>query len=116
MELKGEAKLLRVFLGETDRVQHGPLYDVIVRDAKSAGLAGATVWRGIEGFGATSRIRTARILDLSGDLPVIVEIVDREDKIDSFLPHLHDLFESSGCGGLVTIEKVQIIKYTPGKG
>lgn len=115
MELRGEAKLLRIFLGETDKVQRGPLCDVIVRDAKSAGLAGATVWRGIEGFGATSRIRTARILDLSGDLPVIVEIVDQEDKIDSFLPHLHDLFELSGCGGLVTLEKVQIIKYTHGK-
>jgi uncharacterized protein len=114
MELKGEAKLLRIFLGESDKSKHAPLYDVIVRNAKDAELAGATVWRGIEGFGAASRIRTSRILDLSTDLPIIVEIVDLEEKIDRFLPTLHDLFESTGCGGLVTIEKVQIIKYTHG--
>jgi len=115
MELKGEAKLLRIFLGESDKVRHTPLYESIVRYAKDAGLAGATVWRGIEGFGATSRIRTSRILDLSTDLPVIVEIVDHEGRIDQFLPKLHDLFESVGCGGLITIEKVQIIKYSPAK-
>ena len=115
MELKGEAKLLRIFLGESDKAKHTPLYDVIVREAKDMGLAGATVWRGIEGFGATSRIRTSRILDLSTDLPIIVEIVDLEEKIDRFLPKLHDLFESVGCGGLITIEKVQIIKVYPRK-
>jgi uncharacterized protein len=115
MELKGEAKLLRIFLGESDKVKHAPLYDVIVREARDMGLAGTTVWRGIEGFGATSRIRTSRILDLSTDLPIIVEIVDLEERIDRFLPKLHDLFESTGCGGLITIEKVQIIKYTHGK-
>ena len=112
MELRGEAKLLRMFLGESDKARHAPLYEVIVREAKNAGLAGATVWRGIEGFGATSRIRTSRILDLSTDLPVVIEIVDLEEKIDGFLPTLHELFESSGCGGLITLEKVQIIKYT----
>ncbi len=97
------------------QAKHAPLYEVIVKEAKNAGLAGATVWRGIEGFGAASRIRTSRILDLSTDLPIIVEIVDVEDKIDRFLPKLHDLFESVGCGGLITLEKVQIIKYTQGK-
>jgi uncharacterized protein len=112
MELKGEAKLLRIFLGESDKAKHTPLYDVIVREARDMGLAGTTVWRGIEGYGATSRIRTSRILDLSTDLPIIVEIVDLEEKIDRFLPKLHDLFESVGCGGLITLEKVQIIKYT----
>jgi uncharacterized protein len=116
MELKGEAKLLRIFLGEADKVRHAALHEVIVREARAAGLAGATAWRGILGYGPTSRIRTARILDLSTDLPVIVEIVDREDKIDAVLPRLHDLFEAAGCGGLITIEKVQIIKYTHGKG
>jgi uncharacterized protein len=115
MELKGEAKLLRIFLGESDKAAHSPLYDVIVKQAKEAGLAGATVWRGIEGFGATSRIRTTRILDLSTDLPIIVEIVDYEERIDAFLPYLHDLFETLGCGGLMTLEKVQIIKYTSSK-
>lgn len=111
MELKGDAKLLRIFLGESDKAGHSCLHEVIVREARQAGLAGATAWRGVLGFGRTSRIRTARILDLSTDLPMIVEIVDREDRIDAFLPRLHDLFEAAQCGGLVTLEKVQIIKY-----
>jgi uncharacterized protein len=113
LELKGEAKLLRIFLGESDKAGHVPLYEAIVSHARRAGMAGATVWRGMEGFGATSRIRTTRILDFSTDLPIIAEIVDYENRVDAFLPHLHDLFEKSGCGGLITIEKVQIIKYTP---
>jgi len=111
MDLKKESQLLRIFLGEADKVQHSALYDVIVREARRLGLAGATVWRGVMGFGPTSRIRTARILDLSTDLPIIVEIVDAEEKIDQFLPVLHDLFESAGCGGLVTVEKVTVIRY-----
>ena len=116
MELKTEAQLLRIFLGEADTVHHSALFDVIVREARRIGLAGATVWRGIEGFGPTSRIRTARILDLSTDLPVIVEIADVEEKISSFLPVLHDLFEFAGCGGLVTVENVSVISYMHGKG
>lgn len=115
MELKTDAKLLRIFAGETDKVGHTALYESIVREAKKVGLAGATVWRGIMGFGPTSRIRTERILDLSADLPVIIEIVDEEEKIDRFLPVLHDLFESSRCGGLITVEKVDVIKYLHGK-
>jgi uncharacterized protein len=111
MELKNDARLLRIFLGETDKVHHSALYDVIVREARRCGLAGATVWRGSMGFGPTSRIRTARILDLSTDLPIIVEIVDAEEKIDQFLPVLHDLFEIAGCGGLVTVEKVEVVRY-----
>ena len=114
MELKGEAKLLRIFLGEADKILHAPLHEVIVREARAAGLAGATAWRGMLGFGAASRVRTSKILDLSTDLPLIVEIVDQEEKIDRFLPKLHDLFEESGCGGLITLEKVQIIRYVPG--
>lgn len=114
MELKSEAKLLRIFLGETDKMGHTALYEVLVKEAKKAGLAGATVWRGISGFGATSRIRTARILDLATDLPIIIEIADDADKLDRFLPVLHDLFESADCGGLVTVENVQVIKYRPG--
>ena len=78
------------------------------------GLAGATVWRGIMGFGPTSHIRTSRILDLSTDLPVIIEIADSEEKINSFLPVLNELFESSGCGGLVTVENVEVIRYRHG--
>lgn len=114
MELKGEAKLLRIFLGEADKLGHTALYEVIVRRAREAGLAGATVWRGVLGYGRTSRIRTARILDLSTDLPIIVEIVDRDEQIDRFLPALHDLFETAQCGGLITLERVQIISYVHG--
>ncbi len=114
MELKAESKLLRIFLGEADKVRHTALYEAIVREARRMELAGATVWRGVMGFGAASRIRTAKILDLSADLPVIVEIVDAEEKIDRFLPMLHELFENAGCGGLVTIENVKVIKYLHG--
>jgi uncharacterized protein len=115
MELKAEAKLLRIFLGEADKVKHTALYEAIVREARRMELAGATAWRGIMGFGPTSRIRTSRILDLSTDLPVIVEIADVEEKINRFLPVLHDLFEAAQCGGLVTVENVKVIKYLHGK-
>lgn len=114
MELKGEAKLLRIFLGESDKLRHTPLYEVIVREARAAGLAGATAWRGILGYGPTTRIRTAKFLDLSSDMPVIIEINDDEEKINAFLPKLHELFEAALSGGLITIEKVQVIKYLRG--
>ena len=115
MELTGEAKLLRIFLGERDKLKHKPLYEVIVTTAKQQNLAGATVYRGILSYGAASRIHTFKILELSQDLPIVVEIIDSEDKINAFLPVLHNLFEEAGSGGLVTMEKVQIIKYVPGK-
>ena len=115
MELKADAKLLRIFFGETDKVKHTAMYEVIVREARRMELAGATVWRGVMGFGPTSRIRTSRILDLSTDLPIIVEIVDEEEKINRFLPVLHDLLEAAQCGGLVTMENVKVIKYLHGK-
>jgi PII-like signaling protein len=115
MEIKGEAKRLRIFTGETDKVRHVPLYEAIVREARAAGLAGATVWKGTMGFGAASRIHTAKILDLSTDLPMAIEITDAEEKINAFLPRLSALIEQSGGGGLVTMEKVQIIRYTHGR-
>jgi PII-like signaling protein len=115
MELKSEAKLLRIFMGESDKLKHTSLYEVIVLRARQAELAGATVWRCEMGFGATSRIRTARILDLSTDLPIIVEIVDSKEKIDLFLPVLHDLFEAAQCGGLITLESAEVIRYAHGK-
>lgn len=114
MELKADAKLLRIFLGEAYKVKHTALYEIIVREARRMELAGATVWRGIMGFGLTSRIRTTKILDLSTDLPIMVEIVDEEEKINRFLPVLHDLFESAQCGGLVTMENVKVIRYLHG--
>lgn len=115
MEVEMEMKLLRIFLGEAYKVKHTALYEVIVREAKRMGMAGATAWRGIMGFGPTSKIRTAKILDLSTDLPIIVEIADEEAKINRFLPVLQELFESVPCGGLVTMENVTVIKYLPEK-
>ena len=114
MEALSEAKLLRVFIGESDKVRHVPLYEAIVREAKAAGLAGATAWRGLMGFGPSTRIRTAKILDLSADLPVVVEITDEEAQIAAFLPELDRLFADSKSGGLVTLENVQIIRYRHG--
>ena len=115
MQAQSEAKLLRVFIGESDKIRHAPLYETIVREAKAAGLAGATAWRGLTGFGPSTRIRTAKILDLSADLPVVVEITDDESKIAAFLPVLDRLFEEANGGGLVTLEKVQILRYSHGK-
>jgi uncharacterized protein len=115
MELKGEAKLLRIFIGESDKLRHVPLYEAIVKAAKTHGLAGATAWRGILAFGPTSRIRTTKVLDLSSDMPVIVEINDEEEKINGFLHTLHEMFEAAQCGGLITIERVEVIKYLHGK-
>ena len=116
MKLSGEGKLLRIFLGEMDKYQHKPLYEVLVLKAREHGLAGATVLRGVEGFGAASRvIHTAKILRLSEDLPIVVEIVDTEEKIKEFLAVVDDLFSQVGCGSMVTIEKVDIIKYSSGK-
>ena len=107
MKLEGEGVLVRIFIGESDRLHGMPLYEAIVRRARERGLAGATVLRGVEGFGAHSRIHTARILRLSEDLPIVVEIVDQREKIDAFLPELDGMV----ADGLVTLEKVQVILY-----
>ena len=107
MKLEGEGTLLRIFIGELDKWHHQPLYEAIVLRARERGLAGATVLRGPMGFGATSRLHTAKILRLSEDLPVIIEIVDKEDRIQAFLPELDQMVGD----GLVTLEKVHIIAY-----
>ena len=112
MELKGEAKLIRIFVGESDHLHHIPVYEKIVQEARKLHLAGATVFKGIMGYGKTSRIHTAKILRLSEDMPIVIEIVDEEEKIQKFLPVLHDLFEEADSGGLITMEKADIIKYT----
>jgi len=115
MKLTGEGKLLRIFLGELDKVNHRPLYEVLVLRAREMGLAGATVLRGVEGFGARSKvIHTAKILRLSEDLPIVIELVDTEENIRKFLPVVNELFEKGDCGGMVTLEKAEIIKYTHG--
>jgi PII-like signaling protein len=115
MKITGEGKLLRIFVGESDRCEGRPLYEALVRKAHELGLAGATVWRGIEGFGAASRIHTAKILRLSEDLPILIEIVDSDENIRAALPALDALMEAAGGGGLVTLEKAEIIKYTHGR-
>ncbi len=107
MKLEGEGTLLRIFIGELDKWHHQPLYEAIVLKARERGLAGATVLRGPMGFGAHSRLHTAKILRLSEDLPVIIEIVDREDRIQEFLPELDQMVGD----GLVTLEKVRVIAY-----
>ncbi len=112
MKLPAEAELLRIFIGENDRHEGRPLYEVIVEEARRRGLAGATVLRGTLGFGAHSRLHTAKILRLSEDLPMVVEIVDVPEKIESFLPLLEDLIEE----GLVTLETVRVIAYRHNKG
>jgi len=116
MKITGDGKLLRIFVGESDRCHGRPLYEAIVLKARELGLAGATVWRGIEGYGATSRIHTAKVLRLSEDLPILIEIVDSEDKVRAALPEIDALMEDAGCGGLVTLEKAEVFKYTPARG
>jgi uncharacterized protein len=112
MQIPHEAVILRIFIGESDRHEHKPLYEVIVLKAREAHLAGATVLRGPMGFGKSSRLHTAKILRLSMDLPMVIEIVDSEEKIRAFLPALDGMMG----GGLVTIEKVQVIDYRAGGG
>jgi PII-like signaling protein len=107
VKIEGEGKLLRLFIGESDTWHGKPLYQAIVERVREEGLAGATVIRGIEGFGADSRIHTSRILRLSEDLPVLIEIVDTAEKIDEILPSLDELVRE----GMVTVEKVHVIAY-----
>src|SRR5271168_1707591 len=112
MQIPNEAVQLRIFLGESDRYKHQPLYEAIVLAAREAHLAGATVLRGPMGFGKASRLHTAKIMRLSMDLPIVIEIVDSEEKVRSFLPAL----EAMIGGGLVTIEKVEVVHYRAGAG
>ncbi len=112
MNLPAESLLLRIFIGESDRHGGHPLYEAIVLKARESGLAGATVLRSPMGFGAASRLHTAKILRLSDDLPIIIEIVDEEGKINAFLPQLDSMIG----GGLVTLEKVRVIHYRHGSG
>ena len=107
MQIPKQALLLRVFIGENDKFGGSPLYEAIVLKARESHLAGATVLRGPMGFGASSRLHTAKILRLSEDLPLVIEIVDSEDNINGFLPTLDQMMTS----GLITLEKVQVLQY-----
>src|SRR6187549_286441 len=107
MNLPNEATLLRIFVGESDRWKHQPLYEAIVLKAREMQMAGATVLRGAMGFGKSSRLHTAKILRLSNDLPLVIEIVDSEEKVNAFLPVLDEMIG----GGLVTLERAKVIRY-----
>ncbi len=107
MQIPKQALLLRIFIGEDDKFAGAPLYEAIVLKAREQQIAGATVFRGPMGFGASSRLHTTKILRLSEDLPLVIEIVDSEDKINAFLPVLDGMMSS----GLVTLEKVQVLQY-----
>jgi PII-like signaling protein len=107
MKLPSDGYLLRIHVGESDLWQHRPLYEAIVLKARELGMAVATDLRGCMGFGANSRVHTTKVLRLSEDLPVIIELIDRRDRIDAFLPHLDEMVQE----GLVTLEPVQVIHY-----
>jgi uncharacterized protein len=115
MENDPRIKLLRIFLGESDKYAQQPLYETIVFEAKKQGLSGATASRGIMGFGANSKIHSAKLFDISIDLPIIVEIVDTENKVNDFIKIVEQLFEASKSGGLITVEKAEVIRYKGGK-
>ncbi len=110
MKIPGEGYLLRIFIGENDKWRGRPLYEAIVLKARELHMAGATVLRGPMGFGAHSRLHTAKIMRLSEDLPMVIEIVDGKDKIDELMPHIDQMVQE----GLVTLERVQVIKYRAG--
>ena len=115
MEKNSNAKLLRIFVGESDKFGQQPLYEAIVFEAKKQNLSGATVTRGFMGFGANSKLHSAKLFDISSDLPLIIEIVDTEEKITTFTGFVENLFELTKSGGLITIEKAEIIRYKAGK-
>jgi PII-like signaling protein len=111
MLLPAEGKLLRIFVGEADHWQGKPLYEAIVLEARQRGLAGATVIKGFMGFGAHSRIHTAKLLELSQDLPIVIEIVDAPDKIEAFVSDVEKMVGD----GLMTLERAEVLLYRPGR-
>ena len=111
MKIEGEGQLLRIFIGESDQWEGRPLYEAIVRKAREEGLAGATVLRGLAGFGAHSRIHTASVLRLSQDLPIVIELVDSPERIQRIMPALDQMVDE----GMITLEKVRIVSYRHGR-
>lgn len=107
MKLEGEGKLLRIFIGESDKHGRKPLYQAIVEMLREEGMAGATVLRGIEGFGATSHLHTARILRLSEDLPIVIEVADTAERIEAIMPRIDEMISD----GMVTLERVEVVTY-----
>ena len=113
--MTGKAKLLRAFIGESDRVEGRPLHEAILHAAQAQGIVGVTVLRGVESYGASAKLHTARVLRLSEDLPLVIEIVDSEEQIAEMVKVLDNLLEKSGSGGLITLEAVEVIRHLPKK-
>jgi len=109
------AKLLRIHIGEMDRARHRPLFEVLVAEAREGGLSGATVLRGIESYGASSVVHRARLVELSEDLPIVVEIVDTEEKIRGYIERIDPILEEAACGVLITMETVDVLRWAPKK-
>ncbi len=109
--VRGEATLARIFIGEADHHQGRPMFEAIVHLAREVGLAGATVLRGVEGFGTSSVIHSSRLLRLSQDLPLVIEVVDAKARLAPFLEQVEAMLEEADCGGLITFEKVQTLRY-----
>lgn len=114
MEKNTDKKLLRIFVGESDKHHGQPMYEFIVLEAKKRGLSGATVLRGLLGFGANSVIHRAGLLEISSDLPMVIEIVDEDAKIRTFTEFVKELFSEAGSGGLITLERIEVISYQAG--
>ena len=115
MENNPTVKLLGIFTGESDKFGHQPLYEAIVFEAKKQGLSGATVTRGIMGFGPDSKVHSAKLFEISSDLPMVIEIVDTEEKIRNFTEIVEHMLEQTKSGGLITLEKAEVIRYKAGK-
>ncbi len=115
MKIEGRAGILKIYVGESDKVQGRPLFEEIVFEARKAGMAGATVLKGIMSFGASHSVHTLKIFALSGDLPVVIEIVDTVEKLDEFAARVNELMDLSQKGGLVTFQEVDVLRYEKGE-
>ena len=111
MNISGEAKTLRIILSEDDKFLHKPVYEILVTEARKSHLAGCSVYRGLMGFGRNSVVHSSKLLAVSEDLPIIIEIIDDAEKIDKFIPMVKEIFEAAECGGIVTAEKTEIVHY-----
>ncbi len=109
--IQGEGKLVRIFIGESDRLKGRLLYETIVLAAREMGLGGATVLRGVAGYGADSVFHTTRLLRLSQDLPIVIEVVEMPERIDPFVDRVQELLDEANCGGLITLERAEVIRY-----
>lgn len=115
MKIEGRAGILKIYVGESDKVQGRPLFEEIVFEARKTGMAGATVFKGIMSFGASHSVHTMKIFALSGDMPVAIEIVDSVEKLDEFVPRVNELMDLSKRGGLVTFQEIDVIRYEKGE-